>query len=175
MRNGSLQGGYFITAARSLGLDCGPMSGFDAAKVNAEFFPDGKWRANFVCNLGHGDKSKLFPRNPPLQFEEAWRILLSSLFQKFSNYLAVVDGGAFVAAVVAIGQAQVVQAHEVHDGRVEVVDMNALVHGPQADLIRCAEGQSGLNASARHPDRKAPGIVVTALGAFRHGCPAELP
>ena len=71
MRNGSLQGAYFIIAARALGLDCGPMSGFDKAKVNQEFFPDGKWKANFLCNLGHGDASKLFPRNPRLDFEEA--------------------------------------------------------------------------------------------------------
>jgi len=75
LRNGSLQGGYFILAARALGLDCGPMSGFDAAKVNAEFFPDGKWRVNFLCNLGYGDRSKLFPRNPRLEFEEACRVL----------------------------------------------------------------------------------------------------
>ncbi len=75
MRNGSLQGGYFILAARALGLDCGPMSGFDAAKVNAEFFPDGKWKANFLCNLGYGDGSKLFPRNPRLEFNEACRVL----------------------------------------------------------------------------------------------------
>jgi 3-hydroxypropanoate dehydrogenase len=73
-RNGSLQGAYFILAARAVGLDCGPMSGFDAAKVNAEFFPDGKWKANFLCNLGYGDKSKLFPRNPRLSFEEACRV-----------------------------------------------------------------------------------------------------
>ncbi len=75
MRNGSLQGGYFILAARSVGLDCGPMSGFDAAKVNAEFFPDGKWKVNFLCNLGYGDRSKLFPRNPRLQFDEACLVL----------------------------------------------------------------------------------------------------
>lgn len=75
MRNGSLQGGYFILAARSVGLDCGPMSGFDAAKVNAEFFPDGKWKVNFLCNLGYGDRSKLFPRNPRLEFDEACRVL----------------------------------------------------------------------------------------------------
>ena len=75
LRNGSLQGGYFILAARALGLDCGPMSGFDAAKVNAEFFPNGKWKANFLCNLGYGDRSKLFPRNPRLEFDEACRIL----------------------------------------------------------------------------------------------------
>jgi 3-hydroxypropanoate dehydrogenase len=75
LRNSSLQGGYFILAARSLGLDCGPMSGFDAKKVNAEFFPDGKWKANFLCNLGYGDHSKLHPRNPRLEFEEACRLL----------------------------------------------------------------------------------------------------
>ncbi|MGA2354653.1 MAG: malonic semialdehyde reductase [Terriglobales bacterium] len=74
-RNSTLQGGYFILAARAVGLDCGPMSGFDAAKVNAEFFPDGKWKANFLCNLGYGDKSKLFPRSPRLEFEEACRVL----------------------------------------------------------------------------------------------------
>ncbi|MBZ5613158.1 MAG: malonic semialdehyde reductase [Acidobacteriia bacterium] len=74
-RNGSLQGGYFILAARALGLDCGPMSGFDQAKVNAEFFPDGKWKANFLCNLGYGDHSKLFPRSPRLEFDEACRVL----------------------------------------------------------------------------------------------------
>jgi 3-hydroxypropanoate dehydrogenase len=74
-RNSALQGGYFILAARAVGLDCGPMSGFDAAKVNAEFFPDGKWKANFLCNLGYGDPSKLFPRNPRLEFEEACRVL----------------------------------------------------------------------------------------------------
>ena len=75
LRNGSLQGAYLILAARSLGLDCGPMSGFDAAKVNSEFFPDGKWKANFLCNLGYGDASKLLPRNPRLSFEEACRLL----------------------------------------------------------------------------------------------------
>jgi 3-hydroxypropanoate dehydrogenase len=75
LRNSSLQGAYFILAARALGLDCGPMSGFDSAKVNAEFFPDGKWKANFLCNLGYGDKSKLFPRNPRLEFEEACKVL----------------------------------------------------------------------------------------------------
>lgn len=74
-RNGSLQGAYFILAARALGLDCGPMSGFDPAKVNAEFFPDGKWKANFLCNVGYGDRSKLHPRNPRLSFDEAARIL----------------------------------------------------------------------------------------------------
>ena len=74
-RNSSLEGAYFILAARSVGLDCGPMSGFDAAKVNAEFFPDGKWKVNFLCNLGYGDRSKLFPRNPRLEFDEACRVL----------------------------------------------------------------------------------------------------
>ncbi len=74
-RNSSLQGGYFILAARAIGLDCGPMSGFDKAKVNAEFFPDGKWKVNFLCNLGYGDPSKLFPRSPRLEFDEACRVL----------------------------------------------------------------------------------------------------
>jgi len=74
-RNGSLQGAYFMLAARALGLDCGPMSGFDPTKVNAEFFPDGKWKANFLCNLGYGDPSKLFPRSPRLEFDEACRVL----------------------------------------------------------------------------------------------------
>jgi 3-hydroxypropanoate dehydrogenase len=70
-RNSSLQAAYFILAARSLGLDCGPMSGFDADKLNREFFPDGKWKVNLICNLGYGDQGKLYPRNPRLQFEEA--------------------------------------------------------------------------------------------------------
>jgi 3-hydroxypropanoate dehydrogenase len=74
-RNSSLQAAYFILAARSLGLDCGPMSGFNADKLNAEFFPDGKWKVNLLCNLGYGDPSKLFPRNPRLNFEEASVIL----------------------------------------------------------------------------------------------------
>jgi 3-hydroxypropanoate dehydrogenase len=74
-RNSSLQAAYFILAARALGLDCGPMSGFDAGKLNAEFFPDGKWKANLLCNLGYGDHSKLFPRNPRLAFEEASVVL----------------------------------------------------------------------------------------------------
>jgi 3-hydroxypropanoate dehydrogenase len=75
MRNGSLQGAYFILAARALGLDCGPMSGFDKNKVNQEFFPDGKWKVNFLCNVGYGDPSNLFPRNPRLDFEEACQVL----------------------------------------------------------------------------------------------------
>jgi len=74
-RNSSLQAAYFILAARALGLDCGPMSGFDAGKVNAEFFPDGKWKVNLLCNLGYGDHSKLFPRNPRLEFDEASLVL----------------------------------------------------------------------------------------------------
>ena len=74
-RNSALQGGYFMLAARAVGLDCGPMSGFDKAKVNAEFFPDGKWKANFLCNLGYGDRGKLFPRNPRLGFDEACLVL----------------------------------------------------------------------------------------------------
>lgn len=74
-RNGTLQGAYLMLAARALGLDCGPMSGFDQQKVNGEFFPDGKWKANFLCNMGYGDGSKIFPRNPRLSFEEACRVL----------------------------------------------------------------------------------------------------
>jgi 3-hydroxypropanoate dehydrogenase len=75
MRNGSLQGGYFILAARAMGLDCGPMSGFDNAKVDAEFFSSSTWKSNFLCNLGYGDHSKLFPRNPRLDFDEACQLL----------------------------------------------------------------------------------------------------
>jgi len=74
-RNGSLGAAYFILAARALGLDCGPMGGFDPAKVNAKFFADGKWKVNLLCNLAYGDASKLFPRNPRLEFEEATVIL----------------------------------------------------------------------------------------------------
>ena len=70
-RNSSLQAAYFILAARALGLDCGPMSGFDADKLNAAFFPDGKWKVNLLCNLGYGDPSKLYPRGPRLNFDEA--------------------------------------------------------------------------------------------------------
>jgi len=75
LRNATLQGGYLILAARALGLDCGPMSGFDAAKVNAEFFGDGRWRANFLCNLGHGDPGLLFGRQRRLDFDEACELL----------------------------------------------------------------------------------------------------
>jgi len=74
LRNGSLQGAYFIIAARSLGLDCGPMSGFDNGKVDAVFFPDGRWKSNFLVNVGKGDPAKIFPRNPRLSFDEACRI-----------------------------------------------------------------------------------------------------
>jgi 3-hydroxypropanoate dehydrogenase len=82
-RNSSLQGGYMILAARALGLDCGPMSGFDNAKVDAEFFSPAagnppefiEVKSNFLCNLGYGDSSKLFPRNPRLPFDEACRLL----------------------------------------------------------------------------------------------------
>ena len=74
-RNGTLQGGYFILAARALGLDCGPMSGFDNAKVDAEFFAGSSVKSNFLCNLGYGDASKLFPRNPRLDFDEVCQLL----------------------------------------------------------------------------------------------------
>jgi 3-hydroxypropanoate dehydrogenase len=87
-RNSSLQGAYFILAARAVGLDCGPMSGFDNAKVDKEFFaagkcegcdeeflPEGHLRSNFLCNLGYGDSAKLFPRSPRLEFEEACMLL----------------------------------------------------------------------------------------------------
>jgi nitroreductase len=70
-RNSSLQGGYFILAARALGLDCGPMSGFDAAKVDAAFWAGTTVKTNFIVNLGHGDASKLFGRSPRLSFDEA--------------------------------------------------------------------------------------------------------
>jgi 3-hydroxypropanoate dehydrogenase len=75
LRNGSLQAGYFILAARSLGLDCGPMSGFDNAKVDAMFFGGTTVKSNFLCNLGHGDAAKLHPRSPRLSFEEACQIV----------------------------------------------------------------------------------------------------
>jgi 3-hydroxypropanoate dehydrogenase len=74
-RNGTLQGAYFILAARAVGLDTGPMSGFDNATVDAEFFPGGRVRSNFLCNLGHGDSSKLFARSPRLEFDEACQVL----------------------------------------------------------------------------------------------------
>ena len=74
LRNSSIQGGYFIIAARALGLDCGPMSGFDTAKVDAAFWAGTTVKTNFIVNLGHGDASKLFGRSPRLTFEEACKI-----------------------------------------------------------------------------------------------------
>ena len=74
-RNSSLQGGYLILAARALGLDVGPMSGFDNAKVDAAFFAGTAIKSNFICNLGHGDPAKVRPRAPRLSFEEACRIV----------------------------------------------------------------------------------------------------
>jgi nitroreductase len=74
-RNASLQGAYFLLAARAIGLDTGPMSGFDNAKVDAEFFAGTALRSNFLCNLGYGSGEKLFPRNPRLSFEEGCQIL----------------------------------------------------------------------------------------------------
>jgi 3-hydroxypropanoate dehydrogenase len=74
-RNSSLQGGYMILAARALGLDCGPMSGFDAAKVDEAFFAGTPVKTNFILNLGRGDVSKLMPRSPRLSFDEACKIV----------------------------------------------------------------------------------------------------
>ncbi len=74
-RNGSLQGGYFILAARAVGLDCGPMSGFDAAGVDAAFWAGTKVKTNFLCSLGHGDPAKIFPRSPRFAFDEVCEIL----------------------------------------------------------------------------------------------------
>ncbi len=73
-RNSSLQGGYLILAARALGLDCGPMSGFDAAKVDAAFWAGTAVKTNFICTLGQGDVSKVFARNPRLSFDEACKL-----------------------------------------------------------------------------------------------------
>lgn len=73
-RNSTLQGAYLMLAARAVGLDCGPMSGFDPAKLNAEFFPDGRFRVNFLCNLGYGDPAKLFGRSPRFAFEDVCSI-----------------------------------------------------------------------------------------------------
>jgi 3-hydroxypropanoate dehydrogenase len=75
LRNGSLQGAYLILAARGLGLDCGPMSGFNNAKVDAAFFAGTTIKSNFLCNLGYGDASKLHPRSPRLTFEEACQVV----------------------------------------------------------------------------------------------------
>lgn len=87
-RNSTLQGAYFIMAARALGLDCGPMSGFDHAKLDHEFFPaqqkpdfeyeyfpDSHIKTNFLCNIGYGDPAKLFPRSPRLAFDEACKLV----------------------------------------------------------------------------------------------------
>lgn len=71
LRNGSLQGAYLMLAARAIGLDCGPMSGFDNAQVDAAFFADGRWKSNFLCSLGYGDVSKLRPAGPRLTFAQA--------------------------------------------------------------------------------------------------------
>jgi len=73
-RNSSLQGAYFILAARSLGLDCGPMSGFDKQKLDAEFFPDGKIKSNFICAFGYADYSRVYPRGPRLDYAEVCRV-----------------------------------------------------------------------------------------------------
>ena len=75
LRNGTLQGAYLILAARALGLDAGPMSGFDNAKVDAAFLSDRGWKSNFLVNLGHGDASALFPRSPRFAFDEACQLL----------------------------------------------------------------------------------------------------
>jgi 3-hydroxypropanoate dehydrogenase len=75
LRGGTLQGAYFIIAARALGLDCGPMSGFDNAGVDKEFFAGTNIKSNFICAVGHGDPAGVFPRNPRLGFDEACKIL----------------------------------------------------------------------------------------------------
>lgn len=74
MRNCSLQAAYFMIAARAYGLDCGPMSGFDQEKVNLEFFKGGAVKANFLCNLGYGDKAALYPRSPRFKFEDVCQV-----------------------------------------------------------------------------------------------------
>ena len=74
-RNGTLQGAYLIIACRAAGLDCGPMSGFDNAKVDAEFLSANGWKSNFLINIGHGDTAQVFPRSPRLTFDEACRLL----------------------------------------------------------------------------------------------------
>ena len=75
LRNSSLQGAYFMLAARALGLDCGPMSGFNNQKVDATFFAGTTVKSNFICSLGHGDATKLYPRSPRLSFDEACKVL----------------------------------------------------------------------------------------------------
>ena len=74
-RNGSLQAAYLMLALRAVGLDVGPMSGFDPAKVNAEFFTDSTYRVNLICGIGHGDPAKVFNRSPRLDFEEVTQTL----------------------------------------------------------------------------------------------------
>lgn len=74
-RNATLQGAYLMIAARALGLDCGPMSGFDKEKVAAAFWPEGRVKPNFLCNIGYGDDTQLFPRGPRLSFDRACQIL----------------------------------------------------------------------------------------------------
>lgn len=75
LRNGSLGGAYLMLAARALGLDCGPMSGFSNAGVDKAFFDGTGWKSNFICNIGYGDASKQYPRSPRLTFDEACKIL----------------------------------------------------------------------------------------------------
>jgi 3-hydroxypropanoate dehydrogenase len=74
-RNTALQGAYLMIAARALGLDCGPMSGFNRDTLDAEFFPDGRWRSDFLCNIGYGSDENMAPRNPRLEFHEACIVL----------------------------------------------------------------------------------------------------
>ena len=74
-RNSSLQGAYFILAARTLGLDCGPMSGFDNVGIDNEFFSESNYKSNFICNIGYGDHNKLFDRSPRFDFDEVCKIL----------------------------------------------------------------------------------------------------
>ncbi len=73
-QSATLQAGYLILAARALGFDCGPMSGFDTARLDAEFFPEGKLKSSLLINLGYGDPARLHPRNPRLDFNDACRI-----------------------------------------------------------------------------------------------------
>ena len=75
LRNSSLQAAYLMLAARALGLDCGPMGGFKAEGINQEFFPDGQYKVNFLCNIGYGDSEGMFPRGPRLDFDEACEII----------------------------------------------------------------------------------------------------
>ncbi|MBT3447511.1 MAG: malonic semialdehyde reductase, partial [Candidatus Thioglobus sp.] len=73
--NATLQGAYFMLAARSVGLDCGPMGGFNSQTLDEDFFPDGKTKSIFLCAIGQGDNSKIFPRSPRLSFDEACAII----------------------------------------------------------------------------------------------------